>query len=99
MYPPYYYLVGLKIISSDYNLALENATKIGNYLKKEVEEETIVLGPTTASIFRINNNYHFQVVIKYRFDNKLLKILKYLDSIYINDNKVNLEIDIDPLHI
>ncbi len=98
-YPPYYYLVGLKIISSDYNLVLENATKIGNYLKSEVEEETIVLGPTTASIFRINNNYHFQIVIKYRFDNKLMEILKYLDSIYINDNKVNLEIDIDPLHI
>ena len=98
-YPPYYYLVGLKIISSDYNLALENATKIGNYLKKEVDESTIVLGPTTANIFRINNNYHFQIVVKYRFDEKLIPALKYLDSIYINDNKVNLEIDIEPLHI
>ncbi len=98
-YPPYYYLVSLKIISLDYNKALENATKVTNYLKKNVSKETIVLGPTTAALFKFNNMYRFQIVIKYRFDNNLFKILKYLDSIYINDHKVNLEIDIDPLHI
>ena len=98
-YPPYYYLVALKIVSKDYNIALENATKIVNYLKKNVSSSSIVLGPSTASLFKFNNTYRFQVVIKYRFDDKLFKILKYLDSIYINENKVNLEIDIDPLHI
>ena len=85
--------------SNDYNLALENATKVCDYLKKNVDETSVVLGPTTASLFKFNNNYRFQIVVKYRFDNKLINALKYLDSIYINDNKVNLEIDIDPLHI
>ena len=98
-YPPYYYLVSLKVISNDYNLALENATKICDYLKKNIDETSAILGPTTASLFKFNNNYRFQIVIKYRFDNKLIEALKYLDSIYINDSKTNLEIDIDPLHI
>ncbi len=98
-YPPYYYLVSLKIVSSDYKTSLEHATKICNYLKNNIAEESIILGPTTANLFKLNNNYRFQIVIKYRFDNKLMHILKELDNIYLNENKVNLEIDIDPLHI
>lgn len=98
-YPPYYYLVSLKIISSDYNVALENANKVFKYLKDNIDSSSIVLGPTTANLFKFNNMYRFQIVIKYRFDNKLMKVLKDLDNIYINDNKTNLEIDIDPLHI
>jgi len=98
-YPPYYFLVSLKIVSSDYNVALENATKVSDYLKKNIDACSIVLGPTTANLFKFNNNYRFQIVIKYRFDDKLFKALNYLDSIFINSNNVNLEIDIDPLHI
>ena len=98
-YPPYYYLVSLKVVSNNYEEALKNATKIGDYLKNNISKESIVLGPTTANLFKFNNNYRFQIVIKYRFDDKLFEVLKYLDSIYINNNNVNLEIDIDPLHI
>lgn len=98
-YPPYYYLVSLKIISSDYNVALDNANKVFKYLKDNIDSSSIVLGPTTANLFKFNNMYRFQIVIKYRFDNKLMKVLKDLDNIYINNNKTNLEIDIDPIHI
>ena len=98
-YPPYYFLVSLKIISSDYNLALENANKVCNYLKNNIDKSSIILGPTTANLFKFNNNYRFQIVIKYRFDNKLIEALKYLDNIYINNNNIRLEIDIDPIHI
>ncbi len=98
-YPPYYYLVSLKIIAKDYDKSLENATKIANYLRKSISPSSIVLGPTTASLFKFNNTYRFQIVIKYRYDEKLMSVLKYLDNIYLNDKDVNLEIDIDPLHI
>lgn len=98
-YPPYYYLVSLKIIATDYTIALENANKVAKYLKENIEENSVILGPTTANLFKLNNTYRFQIVIKYKFDDKLINVLKYLDNIYINDNKVSLEIDIDPLHI
>jgi len=98
-YPPYYYLTSLKIVSNDYNLALENANKVVNYLKNNIDSSSLILGPTTASLFKFNNNYRFQIVIKYRFDNKLIDALKFLDNIFINNNNVNLEIDINPLHM
>lgn len=98
-YPPYYYLISLRIVSSDYNLALESSNKVCNYLKSNIDSSSIVLGPTTANLFKFNNNYRFQIVIKYRFDDKLINALKYLDSIFINNVKVNLEIDVEPIHI
>ena len=98
-YPPYYYLVGLKIISKDYNKALENATKVGNYLKNNLDKSSIILGPTTHNIFKLNNTYRFQIVIKYRFDQKLKDVLKELDEIYLNENNVNIDIDINPERI
>ncbi len=98
-YPPYYFLVSLKIVSSDYTTSLENANKICQYLKNHIDNSSIILGPTTANLFKFNNTYRFQIVIKYRYDNQLMQTLKELDNIYLNDNKVNLEIDIDPLHI
>ncbi len=98
-YPPYYYLVSLKIISKSYEKALEESNKIVKYLKNNIDDSSIVLGPTTANLFRFNNYYRFQVVIKYRYDDKLNNVLKELDNIYLNNNDVNIEIDINPLHI
>ena len=98
-YPPYYYLVGLKVLAKDYNVALENATKICNYLKQNILNTSIILGPTTASLFRVNKVYRFQIVIKYQFDAKLMSVIDYLDQIYLNKTDVSLEIDINPLHI
>ena len=98
-YVPYYYLVSIKIISSSYESSLENANKVYKYLCDNLDKSSIVLGPSTANLFKFNNTYRFQVIVKYRLDNNLLSALKYLDSIYINDNLVNIDIDIDPLHI
>lgn len=98
-YPPYYYLVSIKICSKDYKLASEAATKVGNYLKKNIDSSSIVLGPSTAAQFRIKNIYRFSVIIKYRYDAELKKVLKELDNIYATNKDVYLEIDFNPLQV
>lgn len=98
-YPPYYYLVGIKICSKVYEDASKEATKIYNYLKSNIQKESIILGPTTAGVFRINNIYRFQIVIKYRFDEKLSITLKDMDEMYIDHKSVYLEIDMNPYYI
>ena len=98
-YPPFYYLVSLKVISKDYNKASLEANKVVNYLRNNLSKETIVLGPTTASIFKINNNYRFQILIKYRFDDALNKTLKEIDNQYIFNKDTYVEIDMDPIRI
>ena len=98
-YPPYYYLIGLKVTSNDYKLALEESKKITSFIKKHINEETICLGPTTAAILKFNNLYRFQIIIKYRFDEKLISTLKELDKIMNTNKSVNLDIDINPIKI
>lgn len=98
-YPPYYYLIGIKVCSKVYENASIEATKVYNYLKDNISSESIILGPTTAGVFKINNIYRFQLVIKYRFDELLTKALKEVDNMYVNHKSVYLEIDINPYYI
>lgn len=98
-YPPYYYLVGIKVCSRVYEDASIEATKVYKYLKEHIDSESIILGPTTAGIFRMNNIYRFQLVIKYRFDDKLMNALKEIDEMYINHKSVYIEVDMNPYYI
>jgi len=98
-YPPYYYLTSIKIASKDYDLASKEITKVKNYLNKNLDPKTIILGPTTANVFKMNNIYRFQIIIKYKKDDNLFKTLKELDKIYVLNNKVNIEIDNNPLQV
>ena len=59
-YPPYFYITVVNISSKNYEIGFKEANKIGNYLKKYVDSNTKVLGPSMANIFKINNVYYFQ---------------------------------------
>ena len=98
-YPPYYYLVSIKVIGKTYDNTVENSKKVKKYLDDNLSKDTLVLGPTTASIFKFNNEYRMQIIIKYKFDDKLMTVLKDLDNIFANNKDCYLEIDFNPLRI
>lgn len=98
-YPPYYFLVSLKVASKDYEECSKEAVKVAEFLKKNIAETSIVLGPTTANVFKVNNIYRFNIIVKYRFDNKLMPTLRELDKLFVMNKKVNLEIDVNPTKI
>ena len=98
-YSPYYYLVVVNINSSNYEDGFKEANKIGTYLRNKLDKETIILGPSMANIFKINNIYYYQCIIKYRYDNKVFTILKEIDEIYKTNNKVNIDIDVNPVRM
>jgi primosomal protein N' (replication factor Y) len=98
-YPPYYYLIGIKVTGTNYEILSKEVSKIANYIRNHIDKTTICLGPTTAAIFKVNNVYRFQIIIKYRQDNMLFNTLHEIDEMYISNKNVNFEIDIDPLKI
>jgi len=98
-YSPYFYITLLSIKCRDYELGFKEANKIGEYLRKKLHSDTKVLGPSTASVFRINNIYNYQCIIKYRKDDMLIKTLTEIDNIYKINNKVDVEIDVDPIRL
>ncbi len=97
-YSPYYYLALIRIISSDYDLAGEISNKIADYLRKNVKEETI-LGPSVANIFKVNNRYRFQIIIKYKKINNVQPLLKEINNHYFGNKKIKVEIDFNPIQM
>ena len=70
-YPPYYYLTSIKIASKDYQLCSAEITKVRKYLTTKLNPNTIILGPTPAANFKINNVYRFQIILKYKREPQL----------------------------
>ncbi|MEE3342904.1 MAG: primosomal protein N' [Bacilli bacterium] len=98
-YSPYYYIILVTIITKDYELSFKEASKVGEYLRNNLSSNTYVLGPAMANIFKMNNTYRQNCIIKYRKDPNLNKILLDLDTHYKSNSKVNIEIDISPNHL
>ena len=98
-YPPFYYLTLVNITCRDYELGFSEANKIGDYLRKNLGTDTKVLGPSMASMFKINNIYHYQCIIKYKKDDKLNVVLTKIDEIYKVNNKVDVSIDVNPIRV
>lgn len=97
-YPPYFYITTIKIASKDYEEASKEATKSCTYLRNHLEN-TYILGPTTARMFKTKNVYRFQIILKYKNFNQIKETLTELDKIYKTNNKVNIEIDNNPCYI
>lgn len=97
-YSPYFYMTSIKIISKDYEKAKEESNKVGSFLKEKLSN-SIILGPTVCSVFRMNNLYRFNIIIKYKKEENLYKALNYLQDHYKNINNVDIDIDFNPINI
>lgn len=98
-YSPYYYMVLVSITSKDYELGFKEANKIGSYIRNNIGNDSIVLGPTMANMFKVNNIYHYQIIIKYRKDDSLMKVLKFIIDMQVRNNKIDVSIDFNPSRI
>lgn len=98
-YSPYYYMVLVSITSKNYELGFKEANKIGSYIRNNISSDSIVLGPTMANMFKVNNIYHYQIIIKYRKDDSLMKVLKFIIDMQVKNNKIDVSIDFNPSRI
>ena len=97
-YPPYYYLVSLNISSKDSKQALIEAKKCEKVCQKYLDK-TIILGPSPASIFKKQNIYYYQLILKYQYQDNIHEVLEKLVEYYATINKVNLDVDFNPIHL
>lgn len=98
-YSPYYYTVKITISSKEETQALKVAYEIQQTLVNQLSEQTIILGPTPKMIKRVNNQYYYQLIVKYRREPELH--LTLTDLLYDAQNKakkgVQIVIDNEPL--
>ncbi len=96
-YPPYYFLVYLRISGKDSELVFKEATRIKNTLTRKLEK-TIVLGPTPCNIFMKNLHYRYSIVLKYKKEDELYNLLNKIIDYYKSNNKITIDLDFNPIH-
>jgi primosomal protein N' (replication factor Y) (superfamily II helicase) len=95
MYVPYYFMCQILVTSDQFQMAMKQAEKIARYIKAQVSEQTIVLGPVVPSIKRINNLYQTQLIVKYKDESRLRTALESILISY-SDQAVQVTIDMYP---
>ena len=95
-YPPYTYLVSIKVISDNYELAKNESNIVASRLRENLKNATI-LGPSIGSIFKVKNTYRFGITIKYKREENLYPYLEKLLDYYKNNPKLKVDIDFNPI--
>ncbi len=65
-YPPYFYTVLITTSHEEELAAAKKMQQIVQYIKPQLQPETIMLGPTPKAVARMNNRYYYQTIIKYK---------------------------------
>ncbi|ARD74238.1 primosomal protein N' [Staphylococcus xylosus] len=98
-YPPYFFLINFTIAHKEMKKVMEASKHIHKILLQHLTNKALVLGPSPAALSRINNEYRFQILVKYKSEPALHEALKYLDDYYHDQylkEKLSLKIDINP---
>ena len=95
-YPPYCFIVSIKVISNDYEMAKKESVVIANKLQDNLKD-SIILGPSIGSTFKINNTYRFGITIKYKKEDNLYNYLNKLLEYYQTNSKIKVDIDFNPI--
>ncbi len=97
-YPPYYFTVGITLSHQNEDEVLKKSYQVLQILKTNLSDSVKILGPTPKPIARTHNLYHYQLILKYRFEDHLEKTLNtILDWSQEADNRqLKVVIDHEP---
>ncbi|WP_261806849.1 primosomal protein N' [Lapidilactobacillus luobeiensis] len=98
-YPPYYYTILVSVNHRQEDLAAQKIYQLYRQVSPVLSKSAVLLGPTPRMIARINNQYYYQFIIKYKHEEKLFTTLQRLVLEMQQESGFQLRIDREPLQI
>ena len=98
-YPPYFYVVLITVSHEDIMKTVATTEKISQYLRTNLSENTVILGPVASPLSRINNRYRYQCLIKYKREPQLHHHLRTILDHYqqeMTQHHLQVSIDLNP---
>lgn len=98
-YPPYYFVALIQLSHEDVIMAAEYAGRVADWLRGNLSNQVAIIGPTTASIARLQNRYRYQCLIKYKIEPNLIPVLQRLLAMYRAEwikQGILMTVDLDP---
>ncbi len=101
-YPPFYYLSLVTVSHEDLMKVISVTEKMAKFIRANLSEQAVILGPASSPIPRINDRYRYQCLIKYKHEPKLTQTLKRLVEHYqqqYNKEGLTISIDVNPYNM
>ncbi len=97
-YPPFTKILMINISSKTEKDVIECSKKIYTMLKKENYLGYNILGPSPCPLYKIKDNYRYQIMIKDYFDNEYVRQIKknIYEILKSKDFDVRITIDLNP---
>ena len=103
-YPPFNDVIQIMFTSNMEKGLIESATFFKKYLKNVIDKsisdcEYQIIGPNNAGIYRMNNNFRCNIIIKCKMDKNIRKALKLSVNEFMTNKlfkNINLSLDINP---
>jgi len=94
-YPPYYYLCNIRMSGKNSDYIYTEALKIKRSMDRNLQN-TIILGPSTSTIFKLNNIYRYNIILKYKDVREVRTLLIKIIDHYKGNSKIKIDIDFNP---
>ncbi len=85
-YPPYSYLCNIEFRGNDFKELEKTANNAVKFLKANLTNNILILGPVIPYIKRANNLYVLMLTVKYKNENKILETLLELKQLLSQKN-------------
>ncbi|ADQ46508.1 primosomal protein N' [Caldicellulosiruptor kronotskyensis 2002] len=96
-YPPYSYVVNFVTVAREQNMAKRGIEHVYALLKEyEMENDMKIYGPSENPIFKIENQYRYHILVKFKRAGQMISIANLIKERY-NYSNASLIIDVNPL--
>ena len=93
-YTPFYNITQIILSDKDVKKVLREGTRLVMNLRRNLEDNCMVLGPVLPKVARINNYFRAQIIVKYKESKKIDTVLKEIYKEY--NEKMIIAIDKNP---
>ena len=94
-YTPYYFTVGLNLSHKSEEIVMKKSHQVMEILHSGLSDQVQILGPTPKPIARTHNLYHYQIIVKYRFEEGMTQILNQILEFTQEKGNQDLRVSID----
>ena len=94
-YTPYYFTVGLNLSHKSEEIVMKKSHQVMEILHSGLSDQVQILGPTPKPIARTHNLYHYQIIVKYRFEEGMTQVLNQILEFTQEKGNQDLRVSID----
>lgn len=96
IYPPFCHMLSVIITSFNENSCREASSHIKIILNKYLRNSVVILGPSPATIFKMQDQYRMRIMVKYKKSDAVYSVMKQILDYYKKNRKVIVGCDFHP---